>query len=668
VLQNRVAHGSTLSPLITPRDDLYHRRRSPNGLRRVVGEPYLVSIRSQVRVHLDENHRMHRPPSNTPASIEDFRTSDWKAAACGSGDSTYFSRWNGLCTAAAAANSVAPSKAKILWLLADACSLRLDPQKLNEPLSATFEGTENAVSLVDFDDGDIALLECICPELDDPLLRARVADILWLLPRKTSKLRYAIIAIDAYRSTQLDGDSWLRHDSRNCWHRAIMLALQIGAPGAGRLDEMTDSILAAITTQLDAGDAAPSMIETMLDYGLAEDHLNNFAERLVARASRLLASDAGNSFFVARRYFSLAKRCFGLGCNQDRCADIDCAISDTFIGEATARMSGTHPSSIVAASFYADAVQALLAVPKKLRAARGIDEKLGNMRRMQRDIAMQSIGDFAPIRSEPVDLEDEHRNIQALISGKELTDALLVLAECWPRTSRKLVEEDARQRMKQFSSSRMFASQKLATDGRVIAKSPTAGDPSASSPEVDKAVWSQMVQVHNSSVSNAVQSTIYPALRQFVLEHLVTDDDLVNIVGVSGMVPAERIKLVAKGLKTGFEGDFVVALHLLVPQLEHLVRTHLQLKGAKTVTTSVNGLQMEDGLSTLVSLPEMNTVFGEDLAFEIRALFCDGFGPNLRNELAHGLLDEGALRSVESIYAWWFMFREIYIQYWYSPN
>jgi hypothetical protein len=40
-----------------------------------------------------------------------------------------------------------------------------------------------------------------------------------------------------------------------------------------------------------------------------------------------------------------------------------------------------------------------------------------------------------------------------------------------------------------------------------------------------------------------------------------------------------------------------------------------------------------------MELPEIETIFGKDLSFEIKALFCDPFGPNLRNELAHGLLD-----------------------------
>ena len=608
---------------------------------------------------------MHRPPSTTSVSIDDFHASGWKAA-CSFGSSGYFSRWSGLCTAAEAANGEgAFARAKVLWLLGDACSLRLDPQKLNEPLSATLERAEHSVSLADFDDKAIGLLDVILPELEDPLLQARIADILWLTRQPRRKLSDATSAIDAYRSTPLDADSWFLHDGKNCWRRALMLALQIRAPGASRVAEMRDALFAAIAKQLSEGDAGPSMIETLLEYGLAQAYILDLAERLVERANRTLENDTGNRFFLARHYLALAKRCFGLKQNYERCADVDSAISDAFAAEAQTRLSGTHPSHVVAASFYEDAVQALLPIPKQLRAARGIDDKLRSLRQTQRDVAQRSMGDFVPMRGEPIDLEQEIRTAQEQVSGKELTEALLALTECWPLAKRSELERRARERMENFLSNRLFSSQKLAGDGRVIAKSPAAGDLATASAEEDKALWAKMVQDHHFSIRFAVQSSIAPALRQIVLDHLITEDDLISVVALSGIVPSERVGLIAKGLKAGFEGDFIVALHLLAPQLEHLVRSHLQLKGAKTTIPDAEGLQREAGLSTLAALPEMVEVFGEDLAFEIRAMFCDAFGPNLRNELAHGLLDTEALQSAESIYAWWLVLRTIYGQYWY---
>ena len=44
---------------------------------------------------------------------------------------------------------------------------------------------------------------------------------------------------------------------------------------------------------------------------------------------------------------------------------------------------------------------------------------------------------------------------------------------------------------------------------------------------------------------------------------------------------------------------------------------------------------MKKGFSSLVGMPEFEQVFEENLAFEIKALFSDHNGPNLRNEVSH---------------------------------
>ena len=190
-----------------------------------------------------------------------------------------------------------------------------------------------------------------------------------------------------------------------------------------------------------------------------------------------------------------------------------------------------------------------------------------------------------------------------------------------------------------------------------------AADQDAESEEITSAIWNKMVQDRHYDMRFATLHCILPSLRMLLSEHLVCADDLSMIVGQSGVVPADRNFVVTKGLKAGFDGDFIVALHLLVPQLENLVRVHLQNAGAKTITTDSEGLQMESGLSSLVKFPEMLHAFGPDLTFELRAAFCDGFGPNLRNEVAHGLMHQGAMQSLESIYAWWLFFRLVFLGY-----
>ena len=131
------------------------------------------------------------------------------------------------------------------------------------------------------------------------------------------------------------------------------------------------------------------------------------------------------------------------------------------------------------------------------------------------------------------------------------------------------------------------------------------------------------------------------------------------------MFPKIKLGLFDKILFAGYERDFITALHLLIPQFENSVREHLKLAGATTTNIDKNGIQNENGLSTLLELPEIIQVFGKDFAFELYSLFCDSFGPNLRNGLAHGLLDEGDCNSTFSIYAWWLIL-EFTVNAWYT--
>ncbi|WP_205700272.1 DUF4209 domain-containing protein [Crenobacter intestini] len=140
--------------------------------------------------------------------------------------------------------------------------------------------------------------------------------------------------------------------------------------------------------------------------------------------------------------------------------------------------------------------------------------------------------------------------------------------------------------------------------------------------------------------------------------------DFYSLVKRSPVVPPDRVRLVAKALFQGFDGDFVSALHLLIPQIENLVRYHLKQHGEKTSNIDINGIENENGLSTLLDNSKVEDIFGKDLAFELKAIFCDPFGPNLRNELAHGLIGFEESQNIYSIYAWWFAFRLVFNTFW----
>ena len=54
---------------------------------------------------------------------------------------------------------------------------------------------------------------------------------------------------------------------------------------------------------------------------------------------------------------------------------------------------------------------------------------------------------------------------------------------------------------------------------------------------------------------------------------------------------------------------------------------------------------------------ETTSVWGEDLTFDLRGLLVERFGTNLRNRLAHGLVDEREFESWQGPYLWWLALR-----------
>ena len=101
----------------------------------------------------------------------------------------------------------------------------------------------------------------------------------------------------------------------------------------------------------------------------------------------------------------------------------------------------------------------------------------------------------------------------------------------------------------------------------------------------------------------------------------------------------------------------LVAGHLVPPQIEALVRHVVESSGGITTMLDPNGLQPERPLMALLDTEEALRAFGEAGVFELKDLLVDPLGSNLRNEVAHGLLDDEGLFGGDMLYAWWLLLR-----------
>ena len=553
---------------------------------------------------------------------------------------------------------------KVLWLLADACSMMLSPSSTNEPFKPYFVGYKSrSVISDDFLAADIAFFAEIVAEVDDHWLKARLSDLIWLKSkRKPGNTAFALMAIDAYCNLPLDAHTWNKRGD-NCWRRAISLARLLKSGAGDRLEQMETLIVA----EFNATGAPDGYLAMWLAELLKSNRLGRMREVDVASKLELLAHEFGcdSELYKSRDYFSAAADWWSAISDVSKAADVTVALAESWVKEAIARSESDSPSHTVAASCYEKAIQTYRTVPRTERARNRVDERIATLRVCLKDSNEKSLGEMALLRSPAVDITKLIQNSRDSVTGKSATEALLAFSNLCPSANEDELRSTVLKSMRKFPLQSLFASTYLGSDGQVVAKRAAMTMGMELKDEDETPIRAEMIRHHVNLVGIQVQGVILPALEVLLFEHRLREADFIELARHSPIVPKERYRLFGKALFAGFERDFVTALHLLVPQIEHLVRFHLKQAGATTTNLDKFGIQNEIGLSKLMELPEIAGVFGRDLTFEFKSLFCDAFGPNLRNQLAHGLLDEAACESQFVIYAWWLALR-ITINTWWN--
>lgn len=553
-----------------------------------------------------------------------------------------------------------PKQAKIYWLLSDACSMMLSPDNKNEPFKpfAVFHDRRSAIA-DDFSAEDISFFSEIITEVTDIRLKARLADLAWLKAPKKG-LNNALIAIDAYRQLPLDTETWIR-DGRECWYRALGLAAMLRTGAGNRIQEMERDIQQAFdSSKKSDGYLALWLADLMANFGLGKSNAGDIAAKLESLA-RTFGGDG--DLHRARDYYENSSKWYESAGDKTKSIEMTICHAEAFVKEAIARTATEQPSNMVAAIFYEKAIQILRTISKADRPALNVDGRIAELHKLLNEAGQLSLNEMRVISSDGIDITQMVEAAKSAVSEKTPIYALKAFANLSQGMRISEMQDSAIKQLKQHPLSSLFGGTYISRDGRVIAKTNGINFDETldgNHPNVQASV----MRNHGIHLTLIVQGNVLPALEILHLEHRIREVDFLSIVKQSPIVPPGRELLFAKGLYSGYSHDYVTALHLLSPQIENLVRYHLKNAGAKTSTLDSCGIENENGLSTLVALPEMKTVFGDDLTFEIKALFCDPFGANFRNELAHGLVDHNACNSLHGVYAWWLTLRLVFNTFW----
>ena len=542
---------------------------------------------------------------------------------------------------------------RILNLLSRAASMKLVPSSLNEPFKPYFqdfqEGRRSAQP-EDFTEEELFFFEEILNDVKEPWLTARLADLLWLC--KTPKNpNHAKTAIDSYISHGIESDTWHR-DVNDCWERAARLCMQLR--DFDRLGGIRNQLFSAFKLEHSNSKFMTLWIANLMDkLNIDSDFKEDIALALFKSGQILLESGDFNS---ARSYFELSSKKFKQSGDERSWLDSLVALADCFEREADSRSAG---SNMVANSFYENSIQAYRRIPTKHREDYSVDDKISQVRKKISKTGAASLGEMGVIKTPGVDLSDTIKASMAHVSGKRsVEEALMYFVGLYSGPKYSTLQSSAKESMQNSFIGNLFGSTHMSGDGRVVGKTPPMNLNAGEDDPDNQAVLNRQVQQQfGIETQLVVEGRILPALRQILMEHRVSKELLKALCHHSPIVPEDREYLLGHAFWLGFEHDFGSAIHLLCPQVEHIVRMKLKGVGAHTSNIDRDGIENENGLSTLMDLPEAIQVFGEDLWFEVKSIFTDSLGSNLRNEVAHGLLNDSSSSSISTIYAWWMVLR-----------
>lgn len=574
--------------------------------------------------------------------LEDFIDSNYEEILKKSKKNDYFSYCQVLSTEAKKEIEEGnDKKGKVLYLLSDICSFLLNPKSLKNPYTPFMimaNGFRSA-AVEDFTEEDIIFFENIVEYCSNNMLQARIADILWLLKKKKN-IKHLEIAVCNYMKFPIDNNSV---HTKNYMERAIKLNLL----AKKSIDETQEFLLNIFfETKLEDNLQCLDISKLLLLTKINNEQILEVAKKLELFAEK---SEKVIGFWKARLYYHSAKNWYERINNRDNVNKLIEKMAESFVNEAK------HvDSNIARAKFYENAIQEYRSIPVKDRVILNIDNRINEIYQQMVNSNNLIRNEMHSLKTDCIDISELVLNSIEEIRDKNIDEALLSFVDITYTSDFNKLRKTSEERLNS-SLSRLFETIHYSEDNRVIAK--TSGGLQNSGKDYEHQVEAQIQKEYSLDIEFAIKGCIYPAFEQFIFEHRVTKEYIQTICLNSSIIPRDRVLIWTEGLYFGFEKNFLVSTHLLIPQIEHLIRVVLKQNGIKTTILETNGIEVEKGLSTLLEDSQLEEFVDKNIVFELKFLLTKSIGYNLRNNVAHGLSSYNIFLSTQSMYLWWFILK-----------
>jgi hypothetical protein len=472
-------------------------------------------------------------------------------------------------------------------------------------------------SLSDISTNHLVFLQSILEKISNPLVQARVADILWVIQKKDKK-ENAKIALKAYMILVEDH---FKDQKKN-----------------DNIVEYIERILFLSKWIKDNNDHKKTIkkIETLIQEEILDFSTNDIILRLIKEKEsdknllisileeKIKHSDSLDDWKTLEKVYSK------LGKDQE----VDnCKIRQ---GEMCAQYGDQLEDNLNKMYWYQESLAIYPNTKETKDRIKEINNKLSissnssfkEMQHYEIHLSSQAVSDY---------IQEKSVEINKKISGSSFLEAVKTLVGCIEYPS---IEEIKREvEIEQSNLLGLFSP--VINSSQVTNVNSQSRCESLNSDNWETALAVYFTQRYFPSCTSIMLCPVMERLEIIRKEHSnIKKDDWITILKKS-IIPKERLESFSLGFYNWFHKSNLEALPILIPQFENLIRYFIQDSQNDTaVYRNKERKQEEESFKNNFNNETIENKLGRDLVFQFKVLLFANGGFNLRNTIEHGLLDD----------------------------
>ncbi|MCC5612295.1 DUF4209 domain-containing protein [Nostoc sp. CHAB 5834] len=146
---------------------------------------------------------------------------------------------------------------------------------------------------------------------------------------------------------------------------------------------------------------------------------------------------------------------------------------------------------------------------------------------------------------------------------------------------------------------------------------------------------------------NFASPVLREVFKKLINDKILSKSDLINFINSCPIINEKRHEIIKIGVSAYFKGDYIIFIHLLIPQIEDAIRNIVAYSGGNTWKLTRRGDAYHvKTFDEILRDPLVIQALNKDMTNYLRLLFTESRGWNLRNDVCHGLSEYNKFNAV----------------------